>query len=185
MLRDKFEDQRPPKLAKPMILAKSKNDLYENISDDFLNLRSNSMRAKAERMAKCNSVPLFMLQPDEQYRPPMQTDGFMQRRNQWSTASYQRLNENVNKQLISSVGQRNCQARRSMSILDDYDKENCIPDFLPPKPCLKTKAAPPPLRPKLKAIEVMRGSPKAYRLSSGATLSPQSKIFAARAANLN
>ena len=43
-----------------MILAKRKNDLYENISDDFLSLRSNSMRAKAERLAKCKSVPSFI-----------------------------------------------------------------------------------------------------------------------------
>ena len=43
-----------------MITKKRKNDLYENISDDFLSLRSNSMRAKAERLAKCKSVPSFI-----------------------------------------------------------------------------------------------------------------------------
>ena len=168
MLRDKFEEQVKPQ--KPMILAKSnKNDLYENISDDFLTLRSNSMRAKAERMAKCRSVPMMNLQPDEQYfkqpLPQQPSDGFMQRRNQWSTASYQK----------SVLGQRNSNSRRSMSILDQYEvnnKENCVPA----RPCLK-KDPPPPLRPKLKSIEVLRGSPKAYRLSSGASLSPRSNIF--------
>ena len=55
------ENQRPQQQQhRPMILAKRKNDLYENISDDFLSLRSNSMRAKAERLAKCKSVPSFI-----------------------------------------------------------------------------------------------------------------------------
>ena len=53
-------------------------------------------------------------------------------------------------------------------ILDD--KENYQPEFLPPKPCLKP---PPPLRPKLKQAVNNHG----YRLSAGASLSPQSKIF--------
>ena len=159
MIREKFEDQvqAPVVKPKPMILkAKSKTDLYENVSDDFLTLRSNSIRAKAERMAKCQSVP-GLLQPDEQYN---NGDNFMPKRNQWSTASYQK-----------PVGIRNSNARRSMSILDD--KENCptfpAHPFLAPKPCLKPPA--PPLRPKLKSVN------NGYRLSSGASLSPQSKIF--------
>ena len=41
MIREKFEEV-PIVKAKPMILkAKSKTDLYENVSDDFLTLRSN------------------------------------------------------------------------------------------------------------------------------------------------
>lgn len=144
MLRDKFEAQEMPK-GKPMIVAKNKNDLYENISNDFLMLRSNSLRAKAERMAKCKSVPTFnsdlLLRPDEQY-----TDGFM--RNQWSTASYQK----------AELPNRQCNSRRSMSILDD--KEN----FNPVHHQYHQEA--PPLRPKMKS-----------RLSNGASLSPRSKIF--------
>ena len=160
MIREKFQDQPRPK---PMIVAKNKTDLYENISNDFLNLRSNSMRAKAERMAKCKSVPSIsnhlIIQADEQYQ-----DGFMKRRNQWSTASYQ-------KPVMSDL--RRSEARRSMSILDKenfpiFDKENIKP--LPPKP-------------KIKSVEAMRGSPKAYRLSSGASLSPRSKIFSSAASN--
>ena len=55
------ENQRPQQQQhRPMITKKRKNDLYENISDDFLSLRSNSMRAKAERLAKCKSVPSFI-----------------------------------------------------------------------------------------------------------------------------
>ena len=153
MIRERFEspESSPKPIKRPVVQmivkSKSKTDLYENVSDDFLTLRSNSIRAKAERMAKCQSVP-GLLQPDEQYG-----DNFP-KRNQWSTASYQ-------KPVI-----RNCNARRSMSILDD--KENFHPQFLPPKPCLKP---PPPLRPKLKTVQ------NNYRLSSGASLSPQSKIF--------
>ena len=193
-----------------MILAKRQNDLYENISDDFLTLRSNSMRAKAERMAKCKSVPSFidskdLLRPDEQY--VSNDDGFMRRRNQWSTASYQRPSYASSQMLPSSsyqqphpsIPNRNSHARRSMSILDD--KENCNPcQFLPPKPCLKderpgaaakkgqfasgvvpTGVVPPALRPKMKSVEVSlpRSSPKGYRLSTGASLSPHSKIFSA------
>ena len=150
MIRERFESPesspKPQKRPQMIVKSKSKTDLYENVSDDFLTLRSNSIRAKAERMAKCQSVP-GLLQPDEQYG-----DNFP-KRNQWSTASYQ-------KPVI-----RNCNTRRSMSILDD--KENFHPQFLPPKPCLKP---PPPLRPKLKTVNN-------YRLSSGASLSPQSKIF--------
>ena len=42
MIREKFEEQQPKVKPKPMILkAKSKTDLYENVSDDFLTLRSN------------------------------------------------------------------------------------------------------------------------------------------------
>merc|ERR1719195_28360 len=100
MIREKFEDIEPSSYEtakvrqekedhhkpRPMILAKRQNDLYENISDDFLTLRSNSMRAKAERMAKCKSVPSFissndLLRPDEQYVSSNQNeDGFMRRR---------------------------------------------------------------------------------------------------------
>ena len=182
-----------------MILAKRQNDLYENISDDFLTLRSNSMRAKAERMAKCKSVPSFissndLLRPDEQYVSSNQNeDGFMRRRNQWSTASYQRP-PNVYQMAppsqqphLPSIPSRTSHARRSMSILDD--KENCNPcQFLPPlKPrCSKDaenskQELSGVLRPapKKKSYEVMRGSPKGYRLSSGASLSPHSKIFSA------
>lgn len=147
ILRDKFEAENGQK-PKPMIVAKNKNDLYENISNDFLMLRSNSLRAKAERMAKCKSVPTFnsdlLLRPDEQYKQ----DGFM--RNQWSTASYQKPE--------ISLPNRQCISRRSMSILDD--KENYHP------PAQATAAAPPPLRPKMKS-----------RLTNGASLSPKSKIF--------
>ena len=203
-----------------MILAKRKNDLYENISDDFLTLRSNSMRAKAERIAKCKSVPSFidskdLLRPDEQY-VQSNDDGFMRRRNQWSTASYQRpsyVGADLGRKISSndttgqtafnqmppsqppSIPNRHSHARRSMSILDD--KENCNPcQFLPPKPCLKDERAVkkghlyaeggagpggPALRPKMKSIEVSlpRSSPKGYRLSTGASLSPHSKIFSA------
>ena len=218
ILRDRFDELPEPKSPKNlpkkplMIKAKSKNDLYENISDDFLTLRSNSMRAKAERMAKCQSVPSFinnqdLLKPDEQYSMSnnaqnlqQNPDNFM-RRNQWSTASYQRGGSNpVGYQ--QSLPNRNAQSRRSMSILDD--KENCHPmisyHHLPPKPRFKDKnpilgqsklgqpnSGQPNLgqsnfgQPKMKSFEV-RGSPhKApYRLSTGASLSPQAKIFAAR-----
>ena len=180
ILREKFEDQKP----RPMILKTRKNDLYENISDDFLKLRSNSIREKQERIAKCRSVPTFininransqeLLQADENY-----DENFTNRRNQWSTASYQRPQNDLD----FMRNQRNSNARRSMSILDDlnYDKENCHPavpssNLTVSKSCMKEQA-PPPLRPKLRSIEVMRGSPKAYRLSTGASLSPSARIF--------
>ena len=174
------------------------------------------MRAKAERIAKCKSVPSFidskdLLRPDEQY-VQSNDDGFMRRRNQWSTASYQRpsytgadlgrkisSNDAAFNQMLHSqppsIPNRHSHARRSMSILDD--KENCNPcQFLPPKPCLKDERAVkkghlyaeggagpggPALRPKMKSIEVSlpRSSPKGYRLSTGASLSPHSKIFSA------
>ena len=54
-----------------MILKTRKNDLYENISDDFLKLRSNSLREKQERMTKCRSVPTF-LQPPPQLQEKQQ-----------------------------------------------------------------------------------------------------------------
>ena len=114
-------------------------------------------------MAKCQSVP-GLLQPDEQYNNG--EDFMLPKRNQWSTASYQKPMSSQN--LKNQVGIRNSNARRSMSILDD--KENLpFPQhpFLAPKPCLKPA---PPLRPKLKTVNQ-------YRLSSGASLSPQSKIF--------
>jgi hypothetical protein len=183
MLRDRFEAaDNSPKQKRPMILAKrSSNDLYENISDDFLMLRTNSIKNKANRMDKCKSVPTFvnsneLLRPDEQYEQQEQQP----QRNQWSTASYQRSETHLR-------GQRNTNARRSMSILDEqvvYDKENRHPSSHhppAPKPCLKDKAPqpPPPLRPKLRSVDVLRGSPNAYR-SGGASLSPQSKIFSRR-----
>ena len=67
-----------------------------------------------------------------------------------------------------------------MSILDEYDKEN-NEQFVKHQ---HTHVAhphaqpPPPLRPKLRSVDVNRGSPKAYRLSTGASLSPSSRIFA-------
>jgi len=91
--------------------------------------------------------------------------------------------------------QRNSYSRRSMSILDDYnfDKENFHPALViptgtvipPSKSCLKEKQQqqqqvqqpPPPLRPKPRSVDAIRGSPKTYRLSSGASLSPNSRIF--------
>ena len=142
----------------------------------------------------------------------------MRRRNQWSTASYQRP-PNVpavplpafsasmasnqmgppfgsNSSQPPSIPSRHSHARRSMSILDD--KENCNPcQFLPPKPKLnsglkkdhtKGKQVLPPNNPgqirssKIKSVEPVmlpRGSPKGYRLSTGASLSPHSKIFSA------
>ena len=167
-----------------MILKTRKNDLYENISDDFLKLRSNSLREKQERMTKCRSVPTFLqhqekqnfvtnsqsqvgpleqeikhttshrhhrsqelllLKADEQY---IVDENFPQRkRNQWSTASYQRpshtptsstMNSNNDKNIInnnvSMKNQRNSYSRRSMSILDDYnfDKENFHPALVIP-----------------------------------------------------
>ena len=125
--------------------------MYSKTKTIFLSIPC-SLRAKAN-MAKCQSVP-GLLQPDEQYGDNCMTN--LPKRNQWSTASYQ-------KPMVI----RNSNARRSMSILDD--KENYQPEFLPPKPCLK----PPPLRPKLKQAVNNHG----YRLSAGASLSPQSKIF--------
>ena len=146
----------------------------------------------------------------------------MRRRNQWSTASYQRP-PNVpavplpafsasmasnqmgppfgsNSSRPPSIPSRHSHARRSMSILDD--KENCNPcQFLPPKPKpnsglkdhIKGKQVLPnnpalgglqqqPRLSKIKSIEPVmlpRGSPKGYRLSTGASLSPHSKIFSA------
>ena len=146
----------------------------------------------------------------------------MRRRNQWSTASYQRP-PNVpavplpafsasmasnqmgppfgsNSSRPPSIPSRHSHARRSMSILDD--KENCNPyQFLPPKPKpnsglkdhTKGKQVLPnnpalgglqqqPRLSKIKSIEPVmlpRGSPKGYRLSTGASLSPHSKIFSA------
>ena len=202
ILREKFEDQQQLKLHNsnvsnsntnvgssiirpaPMILKTRKNDLYENISDDFLKLRSNSLREKQERMTKCRSVPTFLqhqekqnfvtnsqsqvgpleqeikhttshhhhrsqelllLKADEQY---IVDENFPQRkRNQWSTASYQRpshtptsstMNSNNDKNIInnnvSMKNQRNSYSRRSMSILDDYnfDKENFHPALVIP-----------------------------------------------------
>ena len=198
-MREKFEDQQQLKLHNnniggsntndgcsiirpaPMILKTRKNDLYENISDDFLKLRSNSLREKQERMTKCRSVPTFLqhqekqnsqsqvgpleqeikhttshkhhhrsqelllLKADEQY---IVDENFAQRkRNQWSTASYQRpshmptsstMNSNNDKNIInnnvSMKNQRNSYSRRSMSILDDYnfDKENFHPALVIP-----------------------------------------------------
>ena len=200
ILREKFEDQQnnPPR---PMILKNRKNDLYENISDDFLKLRSNSIREKQDRMKKCQSVPSFigkslknfrknvfffiftfffflsvkassqeMLRADEHY-----IDNFAHhKRNQWSTASYQRPPSDLN----GLRNQRNTVARRSMSILDEYDKENNEQFVKHQHTHVAHPQPPPPLRPKLRSVDVNRGSPKAYRLSTGASLSPSSRIFA-------
>lgn len=182
MIRDKFESPETNRKAsnnnnnnarRPMIVAKSNNDLYQNISDDFLMLRnaSNVLRRSDNRgrsggnldVAKCKSVPSFvdskhfeLLRPDEKYENLQQPQ-----RGHWSTASYQK------------PPQRNVASRRSMSILDevpvraplDNCKENNKENCLPPKP--------PHLRPKVKTVETLRGSPRQFRHS----LSPQSRIF--------
>ena len=70
-VKRKVDDKRP----RQMITAKSNNDLYENISDEFLMIR-NSVREKKERILKCKSVPsIFMehsqhennLRPEDKY----------------------------------------------------------------------------------------------------------------------
>ncbi len=172
ILRDRFDNPVPLPISQTtvqknrMILAKSKNDLYENISDDFLSLRNNSMKAKAERLAKCKSVPTFvsidsqdlLLKADEQYNK----DGFMSRRNQWSTASYQ---------LRPGLPSRQSNARRSMSILDDKENFCPIQSDEPPR-----RPPRPIIRPKVK-LNSPRKDPMTYRLSSGASLSPNARIF--------
>ena len=155
MIREQFEspDIKRKNSDKPrqMITARSNNDLYENISDDFLMLR-NSVREKQERISKCKSVPSFVeqtvngLPPDGKYRQCVLQDENVLRpselvRNQWSTKSYQNFleDERYTKQKTTingaGIGNRNKNYRRSMSILEaearasSYagDKENYNP----------------------------------------------------------
>ena len=217
ILRDKFEATRSvtsgsttsssttTASARPMILAKSNNDLYQNISDDFLMVRQNSLgRSEAQKnqvmaqIAKCKSVPNVVAQPMPsstasegghcfsmsskfELRPDEKYDGSSLERNRWSTASYQRpmaLNHaNIlrNNSKITSYNSRNSNARRSMSILDERNKENCVP--LPPKPKNFSNPNSGLTRPRAshRNVELLKnGSPKNVHRRS---LSPNSRIF--------
>ena len=113
-----------------MITARSNNDLYENISDDFLMLR-NSVREKQERMIKCQSVPSFVDESENYLNPgPKSRQNFSSNenilrptdlmRNQWSTKSYQNFSDGekyLKQQNPNIIGGRNKNYRRSMSIL--------------------------------------------------------------------
>ncbi len=210
ILRDKFEATRSSTAmtsastssgsssaattVRPMILAKpSNNDLYQNISDDFLMVRQNSLgkaqaaqNAMLAQLAKCKSVPTIAaantntsLNPKFELRPDEKYDGSSLERNRWSTASYQRPlalgHANILRNNVVGYNSniRNSNARRSMSILDEKNKENQIP--LPPRP--------PPLRPKPnRHVEMIRnsGSPNSSHRRS---LSPNSRIFQQKSNN--
>ena len=147
VIRERFESPETERKvssnkSRPMITARSNNDLYENISDDFLMLR-NSVREKKEKESKCKSVPSIVdhhgLKSDQNYRPVLRenNENILQPRdlvrNQWSTKSYQNFLDVDNKTsnpLGSNganvgIGQRNMNYRRSMSILEADARNGC------------------------------------------------------------
>ena len=147
MIREHFESpdmKRKVSTEKPrqMITSRSNNDLYENISNDFLMLR-NSVREKKERDSKCKSVSSILnhagLNSDVNYNQVSEgnTENILRprdlMRNQWSTKSHQhfldadRKNSNplsVNDSNVG-IGQRNKNYRRSMSILEADARNGC------------------------------------------------------------
>ena len=115
-----------------MITARRKNDLYENISDEYLELR-NSIRAKSQLGGqKCKSVPSIVedVTAEETHYdvPPLQ----LQRRNEWSYGSFQN----------AALSVRNCDSRRSMSALEE--KENRLPCHNATSSSISTLPHPPP-----------------------------------------
>ena len=143
VIRETFEspDMKRKASDKPrqMITARSNNDLYENISDDFLMLR-NSVREKQERISKCQSVPSFVdksengLNLDQKYCQHISSNENILRptdmmRNQWSTKSYQNFSEGekyLKNQNPNIIGGRNKNYRRSMSVLDSDEKAGAL-----------------------------------------------------------
>ena len=136
MIRETFEspDMKRKANDKPrqMITARSNNDLYENISNDFLMLR-NSVREKQDRISKCKSVPSFVDESENQVMPDqrylnniLQNENILRprdlMRNQWSTKSHQNFSQversfNQQNTNTAGIGIRNKNYRRSMSIL--------------------------------------------------------------------
>ena len=147
VIRERFESPEmerkiPSNKPRPMITARSNNDLYENISNDFLMLR-NSVREKKERESKCKSVPSIVdhqgLKPDENYDPCLRenNENILRPRdlirNQWSTKSHQNFLDGDKKTSNAltgnganvGIGQRNRNYRRSMSILEADARNGC------------------------------------------------------------
>ena len=147
VIRERFESpDRQPKVSsdrpRPMVTARSNNDLYENISDDFLMLR-NSVREKKEREAKCKSVPSIVdhhgLKPEHDYNQALResSENILRPsdliRNQWSTKSHQNFLDCERKKFNPlsvngsnmGIGQRNRNYRRSMSILEADARNGC------------------------------------------------------------
>ena len=183
VMRERF--MQPEVKPKQMITARRANDLYENISDEYLELRNSVRQKKTNRensIKKAKSVPSIVddqsnIKADQQYDVPP-----LRQRNDWTSGSF-----SSHPYTITQSGpyyNRNSNYRRSMSILEcDYnDKENApmrqppptVTD-LPEKPMhLRLKA----LNPNVSPYDVPRKVMNTSRLCNyRSSLSPNSKIF--------
>ena len=172
IIKEKFDQDSLEPKPKQMITSKRKNDLYENISDEYLELR-NSVRWKKEEPLRNKSRSLSNVLNEEDNGPVMRRCG-----------SLMRNNHDFN------VTQRNMHYRRSISSVIECEKENYGPPAAfapkhhpPPRALRNLPDKPLHLRPRSLNASVLYDVPRRQINTSrlcikpSGTLSPNSKIF--------